>query len=63
MATYRCGDCGAVFEAPILRERRENLDGHNGIWTYAYYVCPMCYRDDVSEYFEDEDEDEDAEED
>jgi DNA-directed RNA polymerase subunit RPC12/RpoP len=55
MPRYQCGDCEAIFYDPVVRERRENLDGYRGIWNYTYFVCPECGSEDVNEYWEDDD--------
>lgn len=28
--SWRCRICGVRFDAPVIRERKENLDGENG---------------------------------
>lgn len=40
--SWRCRICGVRFDAPVVRERKENLDGENGIEVRRYMYCPVC---------------------
>lgn len=39
--TYRCNDCGYVFDEPYLYEERDT--GYKAEW------CPSCHSDDIVE--------------
>lgn len=56
--SWRCRICGVRFDAPVIRERKENLDGENGWETRREERCPKCGGDDFEE---DEDSEQDAE--
>lgn len=38
--SWRCRICGVRFDAPVIRERKENLDGENG--TIPALVWGLC---------------------
>lgn len=42
MSGWRCLICGVRFDAPVVRERKENLDGENGIEVRRDMYCPVC---------------------
>lgn len=40
--SWRCLICGVRFDTPVIRERKENLDGENGIEVCRDMYCPVC---------------------
>ena len=56
---YRCSWCGELFEEPVTRSFKENLDGENGWWTYTEEICPSCGSQEIEEAAEDDEEPED----
>ncbi len=52
--SYRCRICGVKFDAPVVRERKENLDGENGIEVRREVYCPVCGEDHMEEVKDDE---------
>lgn len=40
--SWRCRICGVRFDVPVIRERKENLDGENGIEVRRDMYCPVC---------------------
>lgn len=52
--SYRCRICGVKFDAPVVRERKENLDGENGIEVRRDMYCPVCGEDHMEEVKDDE---------
>lgn len=51
--SWRCRICGVRFDAPVVREQKENLDGENGIEVRRDMYCPVC----GEQYIEEEDDD------
>lgn len=51
---WRCLICGVRFDAPVIRERKENLDGENGIEVRRERSCPVCGEDHMEEVSDDE---------
>ncbi len=59
---YKCYDCGAVFEQPIIKEWDESRGEFWGMPCCEHMVewhCPCCDSDDIDEYNEEDEEDED----
>ena len=52
--SYRCRICGVRLDAPVVRERKENLDGENGIEVRREVYCPVCGEDHMEEVKDDE---------
>lgn len=52
--SYRCRICGVKFDAPVVRERKESLDGENGIEVRREVYCPVCGEDHMEEVKDDE---------
>lgn len=52
--SYRCRICGVKFDAPVVREGKENLDGENGIEVRREVYCPVCGEDHMEEVKDDE---------
>lgn len=52
--SYRCRICGVRFDAPVVREKKGNLDGENGIEIRRDVYCPVCGEDHMEEVKDDE---------
>ena len=52
--SWRCRICGVRFDTPVIRERKENLDGENGIEVRRERSCPVCGEDHMEEVSDDE---------
>lgn len=46
---WRCECCGAMFDEPVAKTVKENLDGENGWWESIEMYCPECGGDQIME--------------
>lgn len=47
MDDFKCMDCGATFDDPIITERREDMNGEGAWMTWYEYHCPECFSEEL----------------
>lgn len=57
--TYRCKECGEIFDEPMIVRNNQGCTSAGAIMWETFCVCPNCGEGSYEEYNEDEEYDED----